>query len=152
MQGQYNPSLGLIPSTGRVPLKKYIVHSEDDMQVESDIIASRLHEVLIRFGSVHMPDDRQTLENGTLPAHSRARQKHAMESGGTVSESREPYRRWTAMFGNFCEFHLPKDHPESASARGERRAGDEPHLLQGEGAHRCGRFHAFQDAHDRALG
>ena len=57
-----------------IVFKKHIVRDEDGVQVESNlIIASRLHEALIRCGSVRLPDDGQTIEEGTLPAASRAR-------------------------------------------------------------------------------
>ena len=104
-------------------LKKHIVRDEDGVQVESNlIIASCLHEALIRFGSVRLPGDGQTIEEGTLPADSLVRQKHAMQSGGKASASIEQYRRWTASFENFVEFMLPPSHPEKVRLRAVKRA------------------------------
>ena len=110
------------PKHGIVFLKKDIVGGEDGVQVESNLIASRLHEALIRFGSARLPDDGQTIEEGTLPADSRARQKRAMQSGGKASASIETYRRITATFENFVDFMLPPKHPEKVRQRAVKRA------------------------------
>ena len=110
------------PKHGIVFLKKDIVGGEDGVQVESNLIASRLHEALIRFGSARLPDDGQTIEEGTLPADSRARQKRAMQSGGKASASIETYRRITATFENFVDFMLPPKHPENVRLRAVKRA------------------------------
>ena len=45
------------PKHGIVFLKKDIVRGKDGVQVDSILIASRLHEALIRFGSARLPDD-----------------------------------------------------------------------------------------------
>ena len=110
------------PKHGIVFLKKDIVGGEDGVQVESNLIASRLHEALIRFGSARLPDDGQTIEEGTLPVDSRARQERAMQSGGKASASIETYRRITATFENFVDFMLPPKHPEKVRQRAVKRA------------------------------
>ena len=108
------------PKHGIVFLKKHTVRDADGVQVESNlIIASRLHDALIRFGSVRLG---QTIEEGTLPADSRAGQRHAMQSGGKASASMEQYRRWTATSENFVEFMLPPSHPEKVRLRALKRA------------------------------
>ena len=110
------------PKHGIVFLKKDIVRGKDGVQVESNLIASRLHEALIRFGSARLPDDGQTVEKGTLPADSRARQKRAMQSAGKASASIETYRRITATFENLVEFMLPPKHREKVRLRAVKRA------------------------------
>jgi hypothetical protein len=104
------------PKVGIVFLKRDPVLGEDGIRIERQVIGSRLHEVLRRFGSNCLPADGRALKPG-LEADAHAAQVAAMASGGTASESQPQYQLRAGTFENFVEFVLPKEHKEKKSLR-----------------------------------
>ena len=109
------------PKVGIVFLKRETCLGQDGIRFEREVIGSRLHEVLRRFGSNRLPANGRGLRPG-LEADAHAAQVAAMASGGRASESQPQYQLRAATFENFVEFMLDKDHDEKKRLRAVKAA------------------------------
>ena len=109
------------PKVGIAFRKRETCLGQDGIRFEREVIGSRLHEVLRRFGSNRLRANERGLKPG-LEADTHAAQVAAMARGGKASESQPQYQLRAATFENFVEFMLDKTHDEKIRLRAVKAA------------------------------